>query len=1129
MDKTKEVISNSIKTIKEADFSVKDIKMKIFDNIIWVIILVIVFFFLILTYLSNMSFNVQYKFDSLDKDYKKILKLENLDKKSPGKRGESFDELDINKHTLKDVYISSSAKSYLIGRQMLDFCSKEMVLKCLELGARFIELDLYLGYKDHIVICNGLVKGNWKLTFNTILFEDFIISFSKSIFNSNTYTNYKDPILLYLNINIPKRKMNELYNIIYENIKSFLPNEEYTIRNNKKNILDAPLKELLEKIIIITNGHIGDTDMSKITHLRKGDKVRVISFKELFMETEKDNIIFNKRHLTIVKPEIGISSLNYNPERAWDYGCQIVSLHFQREDDFMKEYIAKFSEKSYLLKPYEFTRFSDIPVKGYDKSKVAYYPTYKDNDLKFFTPSQIKLKKCCKTIMEFDDYLPKLQTLNFNIINFLRDNYTTDKIYTIKKLKTVVNVVNVNDLNEYHFNITADLESLVYKYNNGKELYIKNAKEYTNTTATLLKFKYFDLMEIKNNFIFGNNSYSDSSGNTINNTNDSIEFKITNLFFKSKKPSNFDFTSWTNLNNLNWSLKDLYKKNKSKDELINNFKDQLYFYIGPYGNNVISLYYIYYLIFHNFTTTLPKPRIENIKINKNNKLLELKYYNNSPEEELKKYGIIIHYEKDMDILDFNSINDSDLIKLNTNNFYVSINNKKIFNLNLLFYKHENIIHIEYKDNSYKLNVMKEKLRAYGIEQHKDIRNIEIINENSLSELVYYVNRHIYDNNTKHRFSINYYNKYDLIYYILRKQVKYAYTRAKNDEMNYDYENKCAKKKIDECQNEKLCYIKEIQEDKDCQDSSNSQIPFPKLCLPRSFVPNRNACSSKNELIFNKRNRELIHNVYTNKEYKLGGKWYNPTQKIMLEIPDTFDEYCEIVFTTPIDNKTYSIRVFNETTTTATTTDILNEGDTNLSGLNTFRNNKETNKTLRAKGTFVDNNLVEFEKKNNMIPLKIHGYCDMKIYYYNLKNLNHVGFTKRNKYYLNKQKCINVPVLEAYYQYVKEVNDNEKYKTYLGKMGIDVSTAGEATAKTNFIINSKKVKTGLTEENIFLSTEDPNCNTELLKKDITLPSETPVEYNKFDKRQLTDIETFANIRQKNLFELGTRRRRTTGTL
>ena len=35
---------------------------------------------------------------------------------------------------------------------------------------------------------------------------------------------------------------------------------------------------------------------------------------------------FNKRHLTIVVPESGFSSINYNPERAWDYGCQIVCM-----------------------------------------------------------------------------------------------------------------------------------------------------------------------------------------------------------------------------------------------------------------------------------------------------------------------------------------------------------------------------------------------------------------------------------------------------------------------------------------------------------------------------------------------------------------------------------------------------------------------------------------------------------------------------------------------------------------------------------------------------------------------------------------------------------------------------------
>ena len=36
----------------------------------------------------------------------------------------------------------------------------------------------------------------------------------------------------------------------------------------------------------------------------------------------------------------------------------------------MKEYITKFSDKSYLLKPFEFTKFNDEPEKGYDPFKI---------------------------------------------------------------------------------------------------------------------------------------------------------------------------------------------------------------------------------------------------------------------------------------------------------------------------------------------------------------------------------------------------------------------------------------------------------------------------------------------------------------------------------------------------------------------------------------------------------------------------------------------------------------------------------------------------------------------------------------------------------------------------------------
>ena len=47
--------------------------------------------------------------------------------------------------------------------------------------------------------------------------------------------------------------------------------------------------------------------------------------------------------------------------------CEITYLIFQR--------------RVFRLKPFEYTRFHDIPQKGYDQNKIAYYDTYGDNKL----------------------------------------------------------------------------------------------------------------------------------------------------------------------------------------------------------------------------------------------------------------------------------------------------------------------------------------------------------------------------------------------------------------------------------------------------------------------------------------------------------------------------------------------------------------------------------------------------------------------------------------------------------------------------------------------------------------------------------------------------------------------------
>ena len=164
----------------------------------WVIILVAVLFISITAYLSTNSFNNSYIISELDKKYKGKINLNDLTIKTEGEDAEEFDEIDPNKNNLCDVYISSSRRSYLIGRQLFDFCSKDIIMKILKMGARFIELDLYLSNNNQIVIANGLSDGKWIFTLNSILFKDFMKTFSENIFDPNTFQNPNDPILLFL-------------------------------------------------------------------------------------------------------------------------------------------------------------------------------------------------------------------------------------------------------------------------------------------------------------------------------------------------------------------------------------------------------------------------------------------------------------------------------------------------------------------------------------------------------------------------------------------------------------------------------------------------------------------------------------------------------------------------------------------------------------------------------------------------------------------------------------------------------------------------------------------------------------------------------------------------------------------
>mgnify|MGYP000347173920 CR=1 FL=1 len=159
--------------------------------------------------------------NKMNKEYK-ITRPISVDVPSESGMEERFDEVKVDKHTLSDIFICSSAKSYLSGRQVFDYVSKQMFFQTVKLGARYCELDLFENNEGNIVVSNGLFEGNWRLTINEIYFEDFCKEIPTRVFNKEYTNNYNDPFILFLGLHITKNKMNLVAKIIEQYMKNLI-------------------------------------------------------------------------------------------------------------------------------------------------------------------------------------------------------------------------------------------------------------------------------------------------------------------------------------------------------------------------------------------------------------------------------------------------------------------------------------------------------------------------------------------------------------------------------------------------------------------------------------------------------------------------------------------------------------------------------------------------------------------------------------------------------------------------------------------------------------------------------------------------------------------------------------------
>ena len=265
---------------------------------------------------------------------------------------------------LCDFYICSAYRPYLIKNQYLDYLDLEMVKRYLKFGVRCMYIEVYnsnLTENADPIIAVGFKSGQWKLSLNTILFDDFCKLIAISAFSSGFVNNPNDPFLLLINLNTQGNlnTLNKMKKIIYRRFKKYLLNNSFTY--SQKNIGEIKVKNLMRKIIIITSGGYENSDLEElINHSWDKDHIKKISYKSLDPSINDTNVIkldsnelqkINKHNLTIVVPEeFSLFSYNYEPEYFWKSGCQCVCVNYQIVDTFLNSYITKFRNDSFVKK-----------------------------------------------------------------------------------------------------------------------------------------------------------------------------------------------------------------------------------------------------------------------------------------------------------------------------------------------------------------------------------------------------------------------------------------------------------------------------------------------------------------------------------------------------------------------------------------------------------------------------------------------------------------------------------------------------------------------------------------------------------------------------------------------------------
>jgi hypothetical protein len=270
----------------------------------------------------------------------------------------------LDKYRLCDFYVASAFRSYLPCTNYFDYSSEDAVKECILYGARYVHLDVFPSSfdSDSIPVCSaGEEVGNWHYTTKTKF--DTICNTIKTVAFSNLVKNNTDPFFIHLTFKCwgNTSTLNQSAVILRDHFDSRLldPKFGYNGQYSGANLPLTYIGELLEKVIIICdsadNNDIVYSRMNELSNFNPNmnGTCRYMTYEQVRNTYDmKELREYNKKQITIVRPSYTArDKMNYNFYTPYYLGCQFLSMNYTNPDAFMQNYVRRFSEYSFILKP----------------------------------------------------------------------------------------------------------------------------------------------------------------------------------------------------------------------------------------------------------------------------------------------------------------------------------------------------------------------------------------------------------------------------------------------------------------------------------------------------------------------------------------------------------------------------------------------------------------------------------------------------------------------------------------------------------------------------------------------------------------------------------------------------------